>query len=91
MIFTSSINRIVACTVSILVATSVTASAQNGPDAGARRQQIASLREVCSADFARLCNGVQPGGGRIKACIKSHQSELSDGCRKALSHAKQSK
>jgi len=88
MISRNSINPIVACTLLILVAGSVTASAQN---AGAGRQRIASLREVCSADFARLCNGVQPGGGRIKACIKSHQSELSDGCRKALSHAKQSK
>lgn len=91
MISRSSINRITACTVSILVVGSVTASAQNGPDAGARRQRIASLREVCSADFSRLCNGVQPGGGRIKACIKSHGAELSDGCREALSHAKKSK
>jgi chemotaxis protein MotB len=28
----------------------------------------------------RLCPGVPPGEGRIKACMKAHASELSPGC-----------
>jgi hypothetical protein len=51
-----------------------TGSAQTSADA---------LRAACSSDAARLCSGVQAGGGRVLACLKQHQDELSDACRKA--------
>jgi hypothetical protein len=38
----------------------------------------------CKADIARLCPGVQPGGGRIIGCLKAHKEEMSIGCGKAL-------
>lgn len=41
------------------------------------RQQIA---RACSGDVDRLCPGVPPGGGRIKACMKAHVSQLSAPC-----------
>jgi hypothetical protein len=34
----------------------------------------------CAADIKTLCAGIQPGDGRIKACIKSHLTELSPTC-----------
>ena len=34
----------------------------------------------CAGDIKTLCAGVQPGEGRIKACIKSHLTELSPTC-----------
>ena len=34
----------------------------------------------CAGDIKKLCAGIQPGGGRIKARIKSHLSELSPTC-----------
>ncbi len=34
----------------------------------------------CATDIKTLCAGVQPGEGRIKACIKSHLTELSQTC-----------
>ena len=40
--------------------------------------------KYCKADVARLCPGVQMGGGRIVACLKEHKEEMSIGCGKAL-------
>ena len=34
----------------------------------------------CAGDVKKLCAGIAPGEGRIKACIKSHLSELSPTC-----------
>jgi hypothetical protein len=34
----------------------------------------------CAGDIKTLCAGVQPGEGRLKACIKSHLAELSETC-----------
>jgi hypothetical protein len=34
----------------------------------------------CAGDIKTLCAGIQPGEGRIKACIKSHLTDLSPTC-----------
>ena len=34
----------------------------------------------CAGDIKTLCAGIQPGGGRIRACIKSHLTDLSPTC-----------
>lgn len=44
--------------------------------------------QACRADYKKLCDGVKPGEGRGLACLKQHESELSDGCKTALSDAK---
>jgi Cysteine rich repeat len=46
-------------------------------------QQAEAMR-YCKPDVARLCPGVQMGGGRIIACLKEHKMEISVGCGKAL-------
>ena len=35
----------------------------------------------CKVDMEKLCPGVQPGGGRIAACMKEHKAQLSDACK----------
>ena len=42
----------------------------------------------CRADVARLCRGVQPGGGRIMGCLKTHENDLTVGCAKKLQSLK---
>jgi hypothetical protein len=56
-----------------LVALAAHATAQDIPT----EQQ---LLHACGGDVGRLCPGVPPGDGRIKACVKAHASELSAGC-----------
>jgi hypothetical protein len=51
--------------------------------------ELAKVREACRADVERLCKGVEPGGGRIRECLRAHQSELSDGCKAAIAEARE--
>jgi len=44
---------------------------------------------ACRADVAKLCKGIQPGGGRIAMCLKQHESELSPGCRDNIAATKE--
>lgn len=50
--------------------------------------QQAEAMKYCKADVARLCPGVQMGGGRIIGCLKEHKMEVSVGCAKALQKIK---
>ena len=40
----------------------------------------AELTGACLKDAKALCAGVQPGGGKIKECLKTHLKDLSEGC-----------
>ena len=52
---------------------------------GAKAQ---ALKQACAADYKALCSGVQPGGGRIIACLKQNADKLSPTCKQALGDAK---
>jgi hypothetical protein len=43
-------------------------------------QDATAIARACAADIDRLCAGVPPGEGRIKACMKAHITELSAPC-----------
>jgi hypothetical protein len=45
---------------------------------------MAQSGSPCGGDVKKLCAGVQPGESRIKACMKSHLSELSQSCEDRL-------
>ena len=51
----------------------------------------ADLRQACRDDVKQLCAGVQPGGGRIKQCLKDNAAKVSDGCKQAIQAARASK
>jgi Cysteine rich repeat len=52
----------------------------SGPGSGAMA--------ACRPDLAQFCGGLQPGGGRIRACIREHFAQLSPGCKQALMQAR---
>jgi hypothetical protein len=45
--------------------------------------QSAAMK-ACGGDVRSLCAGIQPGDGRVKACIKSHFSDVSAPCQAVL-------
>jgi hypothetical protein len=45
--------------------------------------QSAAMK-ACAGDIKSQCVGIQPGGGRIKACIKSHFNDVSAPCQSVL-------
>src|SRR5580704_7591521 len=47
------------------------------------QDQLAAIRAACADDAQKFCAGVQPGGGRIVACLKEHKDSLSDACKQA--------
>ncbi|KHK00896.1 cysteine rich repeat-containing protein [Desulfovibrio sp. TomC] len=69
-----------------LLAVAVPAPAQQ--PAGASGQ---SLKEACKGDYKTFCSGVQPGGGRIVACLKQNADKVSAGCKQALTAARSAK
>jgi hypothetical protein len=39
---------------------------------------------VCAADIKQACANIEPGGGRIAACVKEKLKDFSDGCKARL-------
>jgi hypothetical protein len=42
------------------------------------------LTGACLKDAKAQCPGVQPGGGKIRDCLKTHIADLSDECKDVL-------
>eukprot|EP00878_Enallax_costatus_P015261 GHUV01015979.1.p1 GENE.GHUV01015979.1~~GHUV01015979.1.p1 ORF type:complete len:801 (+),score=251.73 GHUV01015979.1:135-2405(+) len=40
------------------------------------------LAAQCRNDVEKFCKNVQPGDGRVHACLREHRKEISDGCRR---------
>jgi hypothetical protein len=58
--------------------------AQSPPTQAPSQQTVADARAACATDIQNFCPGVQPGGGRILACLKQHKDQVSDGCKQAV-------
>jgi hypothetical protein len=52
----------------------------------AMAQQRGVVRD-CAADVRAACGGVQPGDGRIRACLNSHLKDLTPPCQAILVRA----
>jgi Cysteine rich repeat len=51
------------------------------------RSEAVAIMRLCRSDYDRLCSGVQPGGGRILACLQGHARALSPQCGQVMSRA----
>ena len=48
--------------------------------AGGNPQEIKRFDEACGNDIKSFCSQVQPGDGRISACLYAHTDLISDSC-----------
>jgi hypothetical protein len=71
--------------VSTILSVAFSAQAQVSPPQ--MRGEAMALMQVCRGDYDRLCAGVQPGGGRVLACLQNHTSQLSAACGQAMPRA----
>jgi len=46
--------------------------------------QLQAVRQACHADVQKFCQGIRPGQGRIRACLRSNKDRVSDGCKSAV-------
>lgn len=44
-------------------------------------------RSACMGDYEKFCKGVEPGGGRIIACLSKSSDKLTPNCKKVLTAA----
>ena len=50
------------------------------PEDGERHK----YRLACAADVAKFCADIEKGKGKKRACLESHASEITTGCKDAL-------
>jgi Cysteine rich repeat len=43
-----------------------------------------AVAKACAKDVKSVCGAVKPGGGKLKACMKEHFSDLSTDCQIAI-------
>lgn len=54
-----------------------------------QRERARAVAKACRADAQKFCKGVEPGGGRLLACLQGHETEISASCRTTLKGGKQ--
>jgi Cysteine rich repeat len=58
---------------------------------GQMKELLKEVHQACEEDIHFLCDGIQPGGGRIAACLKQNSGEVSAGCKARIAAAKAAK
>jgi len=51
------------------------------------QELTAEQRSACMGDYEKYCKGVEPGGGRIIACLSKSSDRLTPSCKKVLAAA----
>ena len=67
----------------ILTATAMLCVSQ----AASAQEMTAEQRNACMGDYEKYCKSVQPGGGRIIACLAKESDKLTPACKKVLTAA----
>ena len=52
------------------------------------RPAMAHEEGACGEDVKKLCGEVKPGGGAFHDCLKTHEADLSQGCKDNIAEVK---
>ncbi|PTW52899.1 Cysteine rich repeat-containing protein [Breoghania corrubedonensis] len=63
----------------------VMAQTQMTPEMRAKARKVA---QACKTDLKQYCQGIQPGGGRIVACLQANAVNLAPTCQAALAEVR---
>lgn len=55
-----------------------------GPSFAAPERGNADLKRYCTGDAVTFCAGLDPDSKAMDSCFKTHRSELSENCRRAI-------
>ena len=80
-------NRIL-LSLALLAMTTSLAHAEGARQLGRPGRGGDAVKTACAADVKALCAGIEPGGGRLIACMRQNPEQLSDGCKSAIAAAK---
>ena len=69
---------------SVLFALAAVVVLSSGVALAADQPSSTGPRAACKADVEKLCSGVHPGGGRIVACLKQNEAQISATCKDAI-------
>jgi len=59
----------------------------SAPGLAYAQELTAEQRSACMGDYEKFCKGVEPGGGRIIACLAKSSDKLTPACQKVLTAA----
>jgi len=45
---------------------------------------MSGVRDACGADIQKFCPNIEPGGDRLRGCVRGHWMSLSKDCKSAL-------
>lgn len=53
------------------------------------KQEGHELKAACKSDHEKFCKDVSRGGGRVLKCLKQHEAELSEDCKREMAEMKE--
>jgi hypothetical protein len=75
-----------------LLAVPAIALAEDAAPAAAPAPAAGKHWAACETELAKFCANIEKGKGKKRACLETHTSELSDGCKTSLAeHAAKDK
>jgi hypothetical protein len=85
----AKVTRLVAFGGFLAIPASGYAQSPPGPPPDEGRGDVAGVHVACAADADRFCRDAKAGHGHVRECLKAHEAELSDGCKAALTEARE--